>query len=295
MNIETVIAGVKFKTPVMNASGTFSRENAEYVDVSKMGAVITKGVSSEPWQGNAPPRVAETYGGMLNSIGLQNPGVEYFINEELPFWKRFGVNVIVNIAGKNINEYIDVAKKLYNTQIEMLELNISCPNVKEGGAAFGACAETTERVTSAVKKVSRQPLIVKLSPNVTDITEIARAAEAGGADALSLINTLLGMQIDIYNRKPMLANVFGGLSGPAIKPVALRMVYQVSRALKIPVIGVGGIMNGEDAAEFFFAGASAVEVGTANLVNPRAVADVTEGLVSFMEKNNYNCVGDLKL
>ncbi|MDR1665198.1 MAG: dihydroorotate dehydrogenase [Clostridiales bacterium] len=281
MNLRTNLAGVVLENPVMNASGTFSRESAEYTDVNKMGAVVTKGVSLEPWSGNPPPRIAETHGGMLNAVGLQNPGVEYFLREELPFWKKFHTKIIVNIVGKTPEEYMAVAERLRDADVDMLELNISCPNIKEGGIAIGTCAKQTERVTSAVKNAAKQPLIVKLSPNVTDIVEIAKAAEAGGADALSLINTLLGMRIDVKTRRPLLGNIFGGLSGPAIKPVALRMVYQVCGAVKIPVIGMGGVSNATDALEFLMAGASAVAVGSANFTNPRAIDSIIKELAAF--------------
>jgi dihydroorotate dehydrogenase (NAD+) catalytic subunit len=281
LNLRTNLAGVVLENPVMNASGTFSRESAEYTDVNKMGAVVTKGVSLEPWSGNPPPRIAETHGGMLNAVGLQNPGVEYFLREELPFWKKFHTKIIVNIVGKTPEEYMAVAERLRDADVDMLELNISCPNIKEGGIAIGTCAKQTERVTSAVKNAAKQPLIVKLSPNVTDIVEIAKAAEAGGADALSLINTLLGMRIDVKTRRPLLGNIFGGLSGPAIKPVALRMVYQVCGAVKIPVIGMGGVSNATDALEFLMAGASAVAVGSANFTNPRAIDSIIKELAAF--------------
>lgn len=279
------IAGVALKNPVMNASGTFSKEYAEHLDISSMGAVVTKGVSISPWDGNKPPRVAETYGGMLNSIGIQNPGIDRFISEELPFWKGFETKIIVNVAGKTVDEYKEAVLRLNETQTDMLELNFSCPNVKEGGIAFGLHAKTIEKATRAIKRVAIKPIIVKLSPNVADIAEMAAAAESGGADALSLINTLIGMRIDANAGRATLANTFGGLSGPAVKPVALRMVYQASRAVKIPVIGMGGIADGDDAAEFIMAGASAVAVGTANFINKRAVADVADGIKSFMTRH----------
>lgn len=288
------IAGVTLKSPVMNASGTFSRENADFVDINRMGAVVVKGVAAEPWTGNPPPRIAETYGGMLNAVGLQNPGVESFIRDELPFYRAFDTKIIVNLAGRTPEDYAAVAERLQNEPVDMLELNISCPNIKAGGMAFGTDARLTEQVTAYVKRYAKQPLIVKLSPNVTDIAEIARAAEAGGADALSLINTLLGMKIDIKKRLPLLANGFGGLSGPAIKPVALRMVYQVCKAVNVPVIGMGGIMTGEDAVEFIMAGATAVAVGTASFANPRAIEDVLDGIIRFMEDNQIKDINEIK-
>lgn len=281
-NLQVTIAGVSLKNPVMNASGTFSRENADFVDINRMGAVVVKGVAPEPWPGNPPPRLAETYGGMLNAVGLQNPGVESFIRDELPLYKQFDTKLIVNIVGRTADEYAAVAERLRDVPVDLLELNISCPNVKAGGMAFGTDARQTECVVAEVKRRAAQPLIVKLSPNVTDITEIARAAVAGGADALSLINTLLGMRIDIEKRRPLLANTFGGLSGPAVKPVALRMVYQVKRAVTVPIIGMGGIMTGDDAVEFIMAGADAVAVGTAGFANPHVFMEVVEGIERFM-------------
>ncbi|MCL2665065.1 MAG: dihydroorotate dehydrogenase [Defluviitaleaceae bacterium] len=289
----SVICGINWKTPVTTASGTFSRESAALVDVKRLGAVTLKGVSCEPWHGNPPPRIAETYGGMLNSVGLQNIGADEFIKNELPFWLRFGTPVIVNLAGHTVDEYVNAAKKFNDTPVEMFELNISCPNVDMGGMAFGTDAKTAGHVVSEVKKVSAKPLIVKLSPNVTDITEIARAAEASGADAISMINTILGMKIDITKRKPLLANTFGGLSGPAVKPVAVRMVYQVSGAVKIPVIGMGGIINAADAVEFFMAGASAVAIGTASFADPHAVIKIIDGIGEFLVKNNINDIEEI--
>ncbi len=272
------ICGVELQNPVITASGTFSRETAGLTDVNKLGAVTVKGVSITPWAGNKPPRVAETYGGMLNAVGLQNPGVHAFI-EEIPFWRQFKAKLIVNVCGHTIEEYCECVDVLAGADVDLLELNISCPNVSEGGISFGTDPATVETVVAAVKKHARQPLIVKLSPNVTDITAIARAARDGGADALSLINTLLGMRIDLKTKKPVLANTFGGLSGPAIKPVALRMVYQVARAVNLPIIGMGGIMTSDDALEFLYAGATAVSVGTAHFVNPTASADIADELV----------------
>lgn len=295
-NTEVNIAGVNFKNPVMTASGTFGsgREYAEFVDLNRLGAVVVKGVSSIAWKGNPTPRVAETYGGMLNSVGLQNPGVNEFIEKEIPFLKNYDTRIIVNIAGRTVEEYCDVAERLSTEAIDMIELNISCPNVKEGGVSFGTDHRMVEYITKEVKKHAKQPVIVKLSPNVTDIVEIAKAAEAGGADALSLINTLMGMAIDIHKKTPILANVMGGLSGPAIKPVAVRMVYQVAKAVKLPIIGMGGIMTGEDAIEFLLAGATAVAVGTANFFNPRATIDVIEGIERYMEEYGHQDVKEIQ-
>ncbi|ABR50288.1 dihydroorotate dehydrogenase family protein [Alkaliphilus metalliredigens QYMF] len=293
VNMKVNIAGVELKNPVMTASGTFGsgREYGEYVDLNQLGAVVVKGVANEPWKGNPSPRIAETYGGMLNSVGLQNPGVDEFIEKDIPFLRQYNTKIIVNIAGRTIEDYCEVVKKLGDADVDLLELNISCPNVKAGGVCFGTDPFMVEEVTKAVKKVAKQPLIVKLTPNVTDIVPIAKAAVAGGADGISLINTLLGMAIDIHKRKPILANVMGGFSGPAIKPVALRMVYQVANAVDVPIIGMGGIMTGEDAVEFILAGASGVAVGTANFINPRATIDVIEGIQGYMEQYS---IKDLK-
>jgi len=282
------IAGIQLKNPVMTASGTFGsgREYSEFVDLNQLGAVVVKGVANEPWSGNPTPRIAETYGGMLNSVGLQNPGVESFIKDDIQFLRQYDTKIIVNIAGRTVADYCKVTEKLGDADIDLIELNISCPNVKAGGVNFGTNPAMVEEVTKAVKKVARQPLIVKLTPNVTDIVEIAKAAVAGGADAISLINTLLGMAIDIHGRKPILANVVGGLSGPAIKPVALRMVYQVANAVQVPIIGMGGIATGEDAIEFMLAGATGVAVGTANFMNPRATMEVLEGIEDYMDQYN---------
>jgi len=290
MNLGVEFCGIKFKNPVFTASGTFNsgKEFESVVDLNSIGGIIVKGVSSTPWKGNPSPRIAETYGGMLNSVGLQNPGVDIFIKEDIPFLRQYDTKIIVNLAGRTISEYCEVVEKLGDADIDMLELNISCPNVKEGGVAFGIDPHMAELVTREVKKVARQPLIVKLSPNVTDITEIARAVEAGGADGISLINTLIGMKIDIHKRRTVLARKMGGFSGPAIKPVAVRMVYQVSKVTNLPIIGLGGIMTGEDAIEFMMAGASAIAVGTANLLNPRATMDILDGIKKYM--NSYNMV-----
>lgn len=286
------IGGVELKNPVMTASGTFGsgKEYSEYMDLNKLGGLVVKGVSNLPWKGNDSPRIAETYGGMLNSVGLQNPGVEAFIKEDLPFLDKYDTKVIVNLAGRTIEDYCEVAERLGDTNVDMLELNISCPNVKEGGVAFGTDPAMAEEVTRAVKKVAKQPLIVKLSPNVTDIVAIAKAVVAGGADAVSLINTLLGMAIDIDKKKPILANIVGGLSGPAIKPVALRMVYQVARAVDVPIIGMGGIMTGEDAVEFILAGATGVAVGMANFTNPTATLDVLKGIEDYMVRHGFKSI-----
>ena len=295
MITNVTLAGITFKNPVTTASGTFGSgmEYSEYVDLSKLGAITTKGVSSVPWAGNPTPRVAETYGGMLNAIGLQNPGVDVFINRDIPFLRKQDTKIIVNVVGKTTEEYCEVVERLADCDVDLLEINISCPNVKEGGIAFGQDPKCVEAITSELKKRAKQPIIMKLSPNVTDIAEIARAAEAGGADALSLINTLTGMKIDIHRRAFLLANKTGGLSGPAIKPVAVRMVYQVANAVKLPIIGMGGIMNAEDALEFIMAGASMVAVGTANFINPTATAEVVEGIIAYMKRYGINDIKEL--
>ncbi len=273
------IAGVIWKNPVTVCSGTFSaRDSEEYFDINRLGAIVTKGVSPDPWEGNPTPRIAETYGGILNSVGLQNPGVDVFIETELPFLSKFDCPLIVNVAGRNIDEYIAVVEKLDKQKVDMLEINVSCPNVKEGGMSFGTDPKTTAALTKEIRKATTKPLIIKLSPNVTDITEIAKAAESEGADALSLINTVLGMKIDTKTGKPLLAMGMGGLSGPAIKPIAVRMVYQVRGAVNLPIIGMGGIMSGEDAMEMLMAGADAVAVGTASLLDPKAPVRILEEL-----------------
>jgi len=295
MNTKVKLAGITFKNPVTTASGTFGSgmEYSEYVDLAVLGAVTTKGVSSVPWPGNPTPRVAETYGGMLNAIGLQNPGVDVFIQRDIPFLKQYDTKIIVNVVGKTTKEYCDVVERLADLDVDLLEINISCPNVKEGGIAFGQDPKCIEAITSELKKLAKKPIIMKLSPNVTDIAEMARAAEAGGADALSLINTLTGMKIDINKRAFLLANKTGGLSGPAIKPIAVRMVYQVANAVRLPIIGMGGIMNAEDALEFIMAGASMIAVGTANFVNPMATTQVVEGIEAFMKKNKIDDINEL--
>lgn len=292
---EVTIAGIPFKNPVIAASGTFGfgREFGKFYDLSKLGGISSKGLTLEPRDGNPPPRIAETAKGMLNSVGLQNPGVDFFIEEEIPFLREYDTVVIANIAGSSIEDYCRMAEKLADADIDFLEMNISCPNVKQGGVAFGTNPDTVEQITGQVKKYAKQPLIVKLTPNTADIAATARAAEAGGADAISLINTLLGMRIDIRTRRPILANNMGGLSGPAVKPVAVRMVYQASRAVSIPVIGLGGITTAEDAVEFLLAGATAVQVGTANLVNPYACVEVADGLERYVEENNLSSIQDL--
>ena len=295
MNTKVNIAGVDFKNPVMVASGTFGSgaEYDEFVDLNRLGAVVTKGVANVPWEGNPTPRIAETYGGMLNAVGLQNPGYDLFAKRDIPYLKKYDTNIIVNVCGRTTEDYIDVVEKLGHEDVDMLEINISCPNVKHGGIAFGQDPKAVEAITKEVKKVAKQPVIMKLSPNVTDITEMAKAAEAGGADALSLINTLTGMQIDVERQKFVLANKTGGLSGPAIKPVAVRMVYQVANAVKVPIIGMGGIANAKDAMEFILAGATAVSVGTANFNNPHTTIDVIEGIEDYMKRHNVKDINSL--
>ena len=294
-NTKVTIAGVEFKNPVMTASGTFGSgmEYGEFVDLNKLGAVVTKGVASVPWPGNPTPRVTEVYGGMLNAIGLQNPGIDVFIERDLKFLQQFDTRIIVNVCGKTTEDYIDVVEKLGDTNVDMLEINVSCPNVKEGAIAFGQKADALYNITSEIKKHAKQPIIMKLSPNVTDITEMAKAAESAGADALSLINTLTGMKIDIYRRNFALANKTGGMSGPAIKPVAVRMVYQVANAVKIPIIGMGGIGNAEDALEFMMAGATGVAVGAMNFINPYATVETVEGIEKFMEQQKIENITDI--
>jgi dihydroorotate dehydrogenase (NAD+) catalytic subunit len=293
LNVE--IGGLKLKNPVIAASGTFGfgREFSGYTDLNRIGGISVKGLTLKPRQGNAPPRIAETPAGILNSVGLQNPGVEEFIKNEIPFLRQFNTAIIANIAGSTVEDYCKMAEILSEADIDAFELNVSCPNVKAGGVAFGNSCEGIGRITAEVKKYCKKPLIVKLTPNVTDIREIAMAAEAAGADALSLINTILGMAVDIHKRRPVLANNFGGLSGPAVKPVAVRMTYQVSQAVKVPVIGMGGISTGDDAVEFMLSGASAVMVGTANFVDPSACLSVVEGIESYLKMHNYNSVSEI--
>ena len=295
MNLSVNIAGVEWKNPVTTASGTFGSgmEYAEYVDLNKLGAVTTKGVANVPWPGNPTPRIAETYGGMINAIGLQNPGLDTFISRDIPFLKQYDTKIIVNVCGKTEEDYVDAVEKLSEQPVDMLEINISCPNVKEGGIAFGQNPASAERITAAVKKVAKHPVIMKLSPNVTDITEMAKAVEAGGADAVSLINTITGMKIDINRRTFAIANKTGGMSGPAVKPVAVRIVYQVANAVKLPIIGMGGIATAEDALEFLMAGATAVSVGTANFYNPYATVEIAEGIENYMKKYQIDDVNQL--
>lgn len=295
MNTKVTIAGVTLQNPVMTASGTFGSgmEYGEFVDLNKLGAVVTKGVANIPWAGNPTPRVAEVYGGMLNAIGLQNPGIDVFIERDIPFLKQYDTKIIVNVCGKTVEDYIEVVEKLGDTGVNMLEINVSCPNVKEGAIAFGQKAEALFDITSQIKKHAVQPVIMKLSPNVTDISEMARAAEAAGADAISLINTLTGMKIDIHKRTFALANKTGGMSGPAIKPVAVRMVYQAASAVKIPVIGMGGICSAEDAIEFLLAGASAVSVGAANFFNPYVTEEIVRGIEAYMEQYKIEDIKEL--
>lgn len=295
MNTEVKIAGVTFKNPVMTASGTFGSgmEYSDFVDLNRLGAVVTKGVANVPWEGNPTPRVAEVYGGMLNAIGLQNPGIDVFMERDLEFLKNYDTNVIVNVCGKTVEDYLEVVERLSDTSVSMLEINVSCPNVKEGAIAFGQKADSLYDITSQVKKKARQPVIMKLSPNVTDITEMAKAAEAAGADALSMINTITGMKIDIHKKKFVLANKTGGMSGPAVKPVAVRMVYQTAQAVKIPIIGMGGIGSAEDAIEFLLAGASAVAVGAMNFVNPYTTVEVVEGIEAYMRQYGIENVTEL--
>lgn len=295
MNMTVNIAGVEWKNPVTVASGTFGSgaEYADFVDISRLGAVTTKGVASVPWQGNQTPRVAETCGGMMNAIGLQNPGIELFCERDIPFLRKYDTKIIVNVCGRSEEDYCEVVERLGNEDVDMLEINISCPNVKEGGIAFGQNPKAAQDITRAVKKYAKQPVIMKLSPNVTDIGEMAKAVEAGGADAVSLINTLTGMKIDIRRRTFALANQTGGVSGPAIHPIAVRMVYQAAQAVKLPVIGMGGIACAEDAIEMMLAGASAVSVGTANFHNPTVTLEIIEGIEAYLKENHMEDVKDL--
>lgn len=296
MNTQVTIAGVTLKNPVMTGSGTFGSgmEYGEFVDLNQLGAVVTKGVANVPWPGNPTPRVAEVYGGMLNAIGLQNPGIEVFCERDIPFLKQYDTKIIVNVCGKSVEDYLEVVDRLSAEEaVAMLEINVSCPNVKEGAIAFGQKADALYNITSEIKKHAKQPIIMKLSPNVTDITEMAKAAEAAGADALSMINTITGMKIDIHRRKFALANKTGGMSGPAIKPVAVRMVYQAAHAVKIPIIGMGGIANAEDAIEFILAGATAVSVGAMNFVNPYTTVEVVKGIEDYMRMYGVEDINDL--
>lgn len=295
MNMKVNLAGVTLNNPVMTASGTFGsgEEFSEFVDLNKLGAVVTKGVANVPWEGNPTPRVAEVYGGMLNAIGLQNPGIDLFIERDIPFLKKYDTKIIVNVCGRSTSDYCEVVERLSEQPIDLLEINISCPNVKEGGIAFGQDPKSVEAITKEVKKYAKQPVIMKLSPNVTDITEMARAAEAGGADVLSLINTLTGMKIDVQKRKFALANKTGGMSGPAIHPIAVRMVYQTAQAVKLPIIGMGGIMTAEDALEMILAGATAVSVGTANFRNPAVTEEIIDGMEQYLKEQGISDINEL--
>lgn len=295
MNTSVNFAGVMLKNPVLTASGTFGSgaEYSQFVDLNQLGGVVTKGVANIPWAGNPTPRIAETHGGMLNAIGLQNPGMDVFCERDLPFLHQYDTKIIVNVCGKSVQDYCEVVERLGEEKVDLLEINISCPNVKEGGIAFGQDPKYVEHITHELKKIAKQPIVMKLSPNVTDITEMARAAEAGGADGLSLINTLTGMKIDVNRRAFALANKTGGLSGPAIKPIAVRMVYQVANAVNLPIIGMGGIMNAEDAIEFMMAGATAVSVGTANFANPYATVEIANGIVEFMQKHKIQDINEI--
>lgn len=295
MKMKVNIAGVEWKNPVTVASGTFGsgEEFSEFVDLNRLGAVTTKGVANVPWPGNPTPRVAEIYGGMMNAIGLQNPGIEMFCKRDIPFLKKYDTKIVVNVCGHAPEEYLEVVDRLADEPIDMMEINISCPNVNAGFLAFGQDAKHVEELTGQIKKLAKQPVIMKLTPNVTDITEIARAAEAGGADAVSLINTLTGMKIDIHKRAFALANKTGGVSGPAIHPIAVRMVYQTAQAVKIPVIGMGGIATAEDAIEMILAGATAVAVGTANFADPKTAEKVVEGIGQYMERYGIEDIHDL--
>ena len=295
MNTKVTIAGVEFKNPIMTASGTFGSgmEYGEFVDLNKLGAVVTKGVALTPWTGNPTPRVCETQAGMMNAIGLQNPGIDTFIERDLKFLSQYNTKIIVNVCGKSVEEYIGVVERLADTDVDMLEINVSCPNVKEGAIAFGQNADMLYNVTKEIKSHAKQPIIMKLSPNVTDITEMAKAAEAAGSDAISLINTITAMKIDIYKRDFALANKTGGLSGPAIKPVAVRMVYQVANAVNIPIIGMGGVSNYEDVIEFMMAGATAVAIGAMNFHNPYATEEAIHGIEHFMEKQGIDDINNI--
>ena len=295
MNMAVNIAGVEWKNPVTTASGTFGsgEEFSEFVDLNRLGAVTTKGVANVPWPGNPTPRVAEVYGGMMNAIGLQNPGIDLFCKRDIPFLRKYDTKIIVNVCGKSEQDYCEVVERLGDEDVDMLEINISCPNVKEGGIAFGQDPKAAESITKAVKKYAKQPVIMKLSPNVTDITEMARAVEAGGADVVSLINTLTGMKIDINRKTLAIANKTGGMSGPAVHPIAVRMVYQVAQAVKLPIIGMGGIASAEDAIEMILAGASAVSVGTANFHNPAVTMEIVDGIEKYMQAQGIDSVADM--
>ena len=295
MNLEVTLAGKTFKNPVTTASGTFGSgaEYEQFVDLAALGAVTTKGVANVPWEGNPTPRVAETYGGMLNAVGLQNPGIDLFCKRDIPHLKEKGASIIVNVCGRSTSDYVEVVERLADEPVDLLEINVSCPNVKEGGIAFGQNPDALYEITKAIKAKAKQPIVMKLSPNVTDITEMAKAAEAGGADAVSLINTLTGMKIDINRKTFAVANKTGGVSGPIVKPVAVRMVYQVAQAVNIPIIGMGGILTGEDAIEMMMAGATMVSVGTANFHNPRATMEVLDGMKAYMERYHIEDINEI--
>lgn len=295
MNTSVNIAGVTFKNPILTASGTFGsgQEYAQFVDLNKLGGVVTKGVANVPWEGNPTPRVAEVYGGMLNAIGLQNPGIDVFVERDIPFLAKYDTRVVVNVCGRSEADYVEVVERLADQPVDLLEINISCPNVKEGGIAFGQDPKAAAAITKAVKAVAKQPVVMKLSPNVTDIAYMAQAVEAAGADAVSLINTLTGMKIDVNKRKFVLANKTGGMSGPAIHPIAVRMVYQVAQAVQIPIIGMGGVMNAEDAIELMLAGATAVSVGTANFANPKVTEEIVDGIREYMAAQEVEDIRDL--
>jgi len=296
-NLSVNLAGVNLKNPIVTASGTFGsgHEYSQFVDLNRLGGITVKGVSHEPWEGNPPHRVAETHGGMLNAIGLQNPGAKDFIAYDLPLLRKFDTKVIVNLCGRSLEDYIAVTEDFNGVEgVDLFELNISCPNIKAGGMAMGTDPSAAEAVTKAVAARANAPVIVKLSPNVTDIVSIAKACEAGGAAGISLINSVMGMKIDVRKKKPLLGNIFGGLSGPAIKPIALRMVYQVAKNVNLPILGMGGIMTGEDAIEFIMAGATAVAVGMANFVNPCATMDIVEGVRSYMDEENITDINQLR-
>ena len=295
MKLEVNVAGVTFKNPITTASGTFGSgaEYEEFVDLAALGAVTTKGVANVPWEGNPTPRIAETYGGMLNAVGLQNPGIELFCQRDIPHLKEKNASIIVNVCGRTVEDYVEVVERLSDEPVDLLEINVSCPNVKAGGIAFGQNPDALYEITKAIKAKAKQPIVMKLSPNVTDITEMAKAAEAGGSDALSLINTITGMKIDIHRRKFILANQTGGMSGPAIKPVAVRMIYQVHKACSLPIIGMGGVMTGEDAIELMMAGATMVAVGTANFHDPRATMNLLDGVRAYMERYHIEDINEI--
>ena len=295
MNTSVKLAGVTFKNPILTASGTFGsgQEYAQFVDLNKLGGVVTKGVANVPWEGNPTPRVAEVYGGMLNAIGLQNPGIDVFVERDIPFLTKYDTRIIVNVCGRSEADYVEVVERLADQPVDLLEINISCPNVKEGGIAFGQDPKAAAAITKAVKAVAKQPVVMKLSPNVTDIAYMAQAVEAAGADAVSLINTLTGMKIDVKKRQFALANKTGGMSGPAIHPIAVRMVYQVAQAVQIPIIGMGGVMSAEDALELMLAGATAVSVGTANFTNPHITEEIVEGIRDYMAEQDVDDITEL--